>query len=208
MKIRQLLLCALFAAMTAASVFLPRVPIPGTPLMFTFQTFVVFLAGLLLEPKYALISQAVYMALGLIGLPVFMSGGGLSYVLQPSFGFIIGFSVCALLTSLLVRKALLQFIGADHRHKVMPAVKMALYALLSMTAMYIIAIVYMYLIYSLYLNQTTSIFLIAGNVAVFLLMDAVKFAAALPLGAAILRRLPNTVLPVAKNTSGKSGANQ
>jgi hypothetical protein len=71
----------------------------------------------------------------------------------------------------------------------------------------------MYFIYSLYLNQATSIYLIAGNVAVFLLMDAVKFAAALPLGAAILRRLPNTVLPKAKktetkNTDAKRTANQ
>ena len=84
MRLKNLLLCALFAALTAASVFLPKIPIPGTPLMFTFQTFFVFLTGLMLEPRFALISQLVYMALGLIGLPVFMNGGGLSYVLEPS----------------------------------------------------------------------------------------------------------------------------
>ena len=38
-EIENLLLCALFAALTAVSVYLPKIPIPGTPLMFTFQTF-------------------------------------------------------------------------------------------------------------------------------------------------------------------------
>ncbi len=194
MKTRQLFVCALFAAMTAASVFLPRIPIPGTPLMFTFQTFVVFLAGLLLEPKYALVSQLVYMALGLVGLPVFMSGGGISYVLQPSFGFIIGFGVSAFLISLLVRKQLLKYIHSDRKKRAVLTGKIALFSLVSMSVMYVIAIIYMYLINSLYLDQATSIFVIAGNVAVFLLMDAVKFAAALPLGAAVLRRLPGTVM--------------
>lgn len=192
MKTRQLLLCALFAALTAASVFLPKVPIPGTPLMFTFQTFFVFLAGLLLEARYALISQAVYMALGLIGLPVFMSGGGLSYVLEPSFGFIIGFCVSAFLISLLVRKQLIKLRGANARTKAILILKAALYALASLVAMYVIAVIYMYLIYSLYLDQSTTVVVIAVNVSVFLLMDIVKFVLAAIIGTAVLRRVPAT----------------
>ena len=30
------------------------------------------------------------MALGLVGLPIFTAGGGFGYVLQPSFGFLLG----------------------------------------------------------------------------------------------------------------------
>ena len=190
MKPKNLLLCALFAALTAVSVFLPKIPIPGTPLMFTFQTFFVFLAGLLLEPRYALISQLVYMALGLVGLPVFMSGGGLSYVLEPSFGFILGFAVCAFLTSLLVRRQVISALTATGRAKAFAAVKAALFALVSLVAMYVIAVVYMYLIYSLYLDKSTALLVLAVSMGVFVLMDSVKFVLAALIGAAVLRRLP------------------
>lgn len=190
MKTKQLLLCALFAAMTAASVFLPKIPIPGTPLMFTFQTLVVFLAGLMLVPKYALVSQLVYMALGLAGLPVFMNGGGLSYVLQPSFGFIIGFAVCAFLVSLLVRKHIfaLYKVQSD-KSRWFVIIKIGVFALISIIAMYIIAVIYMYLIYNLYMGKESTIIVIAFNMGVFVLMDIVKFVLAVLLGIAVMKRM-------------------
>ena len=43
--------------------------------------------------EWSAVVFAVYIAMGLIGIPVFASGGGLSYVLMPSFGYIIGFVV-------------------------------------------------------------------------------------------------------------------
>lgn len=190
MRPKNLLLCALFAALTAVSVYLPKIPIPGTPLMFTFQTFFVFLTGLLLEPRYALISQLVYMALGLIGLPVFMSGGGLSYALEPSFGFILGFAVCAFLTSLLVRRQVIASLKMRGRAKALAALKAALGALVSLLTMYVIAVVYMYLIYSLYLGKSTALIVLAVSMGVFVLMDSVKFVLAALIGAAVLRRLP------------------
>ena len=36
------------------------------------------------------LSQLVYVALGLLGLPIFAVGGGPGYLLQPSFGFLLG----------------------------------------------------------------------------------------------------------------------
>jgi biotin transport system substrate-specific component len=190
LRTKHLLFCALFAALTAVSVFLPKIPIPGTPLMFTFQTFFVFLAGLLLEPRYALVSQLVYMALGLIGLPVFMSGGGLSYVLEPSFGFIMGFAICSFLTSLLVRKQLIASLKAKGRARALSALKAALGALASLLVMYVIAVIYMYLIYSLYLEKSSALLVLAVSMGVFVLMDSVKFVLAMLIGAAVLRRLP------------------
>ena len=195
MRLKNLLLCALFAALTAASVFLPKIPIPGTPLMFTFQTFFVFLTGLMLEPRFALISQLVYMALGLIGLPVFMNGGGLSYVLEPSFGFIIGFAVCAFFTSLLARRQVIASLKAEgRRDRALAALKAALGAVASLLAMYVIAVIYMYLIYTLYLGQSTALPVLAVGMGIFLLMDSVKFVLAALIGAAVLRRLPGAGL--------------
>ena len=40
----------------------------------------------------------VYIAMGLIGLPVFTQGGGIGYVLMPSFGYLLGFPVGALVS--------------------------------------------------------------------------------------------------------------
>lgn len=183
--------CALFAALTAAGIFI-KIPIPGTPMSFTLQTFFIFLAGLLLEPKYALISQAVYAAIGLIGVPVFMNGGGFSYVLQPSFGFIIGFCVTAMLISLLVRRNILSLIGKKKGESKLPEViKIAGFSLLCVAVMYVIGVAYMSVILNAYMGKGVALdtIIISYN-GVFILLDILKFALAIPLGMAILKRMP------------------
>lgn len=87
-KIRRMSLCALCAALIAVGAFI-RVPLPGIP--FTLQTFFVILAGLLLGGKPGALSALLYLAVGLFGFPVFAAGGGPGYVLQPSFGYLVGF---------------------------------------------------------------------------------------------------------------------
>ena len=191
MKTRQMVFCALFAALTAAGIFI-KIPIPGTPMSFTLQTFFIFLAGLLLEPKYALISQAVYAAIGLIGVPVFMNGGGFSYVLQPSFGFIIGFCVTAMLISLLVRRNILSLIGKKKGESKLPEViKIAGFSLLCVAVMYVIGVAYMSVILNAYMGKGVALdtIIISYN-GVFILLDILKFALAIPLGMAILKRMP------------------
>jgi len=193
MKTRQLVLCALFAALTGIGAFAPRIPIPGTPLVITMQTFVVFLCGLMLTPRYALTSQLVYAAIGILGLPIFSTGGGLGYVLSPTFGFIIGFAVCSLMVSLLVRKTLLSYINknADQRRGFI-IFKIVLYALMSIVAMYICGVAYMYIIFNFYLGQTVTLAYVIVNAAgIFFFIDIIKFALAVPLGIAVLRRIPS-----------------
>ncbi|NJP39682.1 biotin transporter BioY [Oscillospiraceae bacterium HV4-5-C5C] len=92
-KIRRLILAALFAALTAIGAYI-KIPLGPAPL--TLQTLFTLLAGLILGPWGGALSQLLYMALGLIGLPVFTSGGGLAAVLTPSFGFVIGFVLAPL----------------------------------------------------------------------------------------------------------------
>lgn len=94
--------CALFVSLMIAGAFI-RIPIPMMPL--TFQTFFAVLAGLLLGWHKGMISMVAYMLLGLIGLPVFTSGGGFSYVLMPSFGYILGFIASAGVAGICPRKA-------------------------------------------------------------------------------------------------------
>lgn len=83
-----MVLVSLFAALTAVGAFL-KIPIPHVP--FTLQTLMVMFAGLILGSRRGALSQILYLTLGLIGLPIFAQGGGPAYVLQPSFGYLVGF---------------------------------------------------------------------------------------------------------------------
>lgn len=84
----SLLLCALFTALVAIGAFI-RIPTPLVPV--TLQFWFTAMAGLLLGPWRGALSVFVYVLLGLIGVPVFTQGGGLGYVFQPTFGYLLGF---------------------------------------------------------------------------------------------------------------------
>ena len=84
--------CSIFVALMTASAYV-QIPFPLIPL--TFQTVVSVLAGLLLGAKKGAISMAVYAFIGLLGIPVFTAGGGIYYVLKPSFGYVLGFVASA-----------------------------------------------------------------------------------------------------------------
>ena len=104
--------CALFVVLMIVSAFI-RIPIPYVPL--TFQTVVAVLAGLLLGAKWGTISVAVYVFMGLLGLPVFSDGGGFAYVLQLTFGYIIGFVAAAFAAGMVRGKDALTLRGASLR---------------------------------------------------------------------------------------------
>ena len=88
----ELAKCAIFVVLMIVSAFI-KIPFPLVPL--TFQTVVAVLAGLLLGPLCGTAAVGVYIFMGLIGLPVFTSGGGFAYVVQPTFGYILGFAAAA-----------------------------------------------------------------------------------------------------------------
>jgi len=97
---RRLSLIALFAALTAVSSFI-RIPLWPVPI--TLPTFFVILAGLVLGASGGAMSQAIYLIVGLIGLPVFSGGGGPSYLLQPSMGYLLGFVLTPVAVDLFIR---------------------------------------------------------------------------------------------------------
>ncbi len=94
--VKPVILAGLLTALTAIGAFLK---IPFYPVPFTLQTLFTGLAGLVLLPRWAVLSQIVYLLIGLIGLPVFANGGGPGYVLQPTFGYLLMLPVSALLIS-------------------------------------------------------------------------------------------------------------
>lgn len=98
---RDTVLCGMFIALIAVGAFI-KIPIPVVP--FTLQFLFTMLAGLLLGKTLGALSVLGYIILGLVGLPIFTEGGGIYYILKPSFGYIIGFCVAAYVTGMIANK--------------------------------------------------------------------------------------------------------
>jgi len=94
LKVRNMVLCALFAALMAICAW---VSIPFGNFVFTLQSFAVFLALLTLGGSRGTASVFVYLCIGLTGLPVF-SGfrGGLGAIFGITGGYLWGFLLCSL----------------------------------------------------------------------------------------------------------------
>jgi biotin transport system substrate-specific component len=99
-KTNYLTLTALFAAILAVASF---IRIPAGPVPLTFQSTAALLCGYCLGPSRGAAATLLYTAVGLAGLPVFASGGGPAYLVSPTFGYILGFTACALVTGFLAR---------------------------------------------------------------------------------------------------------
>lgn len=84
-----MVLCSLFAGLVCLCGWI-SIPIP--PVAFTLQTFGILLALGVLGGRWGSLSVALYLLLGLVGLPVF-SGfrGGPAAFLDPTGGFLWGF---------------------------------------------------------------------------------------------------------------------
>lgn len=65
--------------------------IQATPLGVTYQIGAVLFVGCLGGKTAGALSQIAYIVLGLTWLPVFYQGGGISYLNQPNFGYVLGF---------------------------------------------------------------------------------------------------------------------
>ena len=96
----------LIVAGTALVAISAQVSVPLWPVPVTGQTLGVLLVGASLGAWRGAASLALYMVLGLAGLPIFADfAGGPASVLLPSFGFIIGFIPAAALIGWLSERA-------------------------------------------------------------------------------------------------------
>jgi len=103
-KTKNLILCGLFAAITALLAQI-SIPLPFTPVPITGQMFGVFLTGAILGGRRGGISMLAYIFLGAIGLPVFHNAqGGLHIVLGPTGGYLWGFVLGSYLLGKCVEK--------------------------------------------------------------------------------------------------------
>ena len=106
MKLREVILCGLFIALITVGTFV-RIPV-GTD-VYTLQFLFTLLAGLMLGARLGALAIGTYVLMGLVGIPVFASGGGPAYVLQPTFGYLVGFILQGWVTGALARRGVPTF---------------------------------------------------------------------------------------------------
>ncbi|MCM2391961.1 biotin transporter BioY [Streptomyces albipurpureus] len=138
-------------------------PIPGSPVPVSGQTFAALLVGTALGARRGLLSLMLYALAGMAGMPWFAegeSGWGM-----PSFGYILGMLLAATVVGALARR------GADRS-----ALRMAGTMALGSVIIYAVGVPYLALSTGMTLSQA-----IAAGLTPFLIGDALK--AALAMGA-------------------------
>lgn len=104
LSIKEMALCGLFTALIATGAFIQiNIPVQPFPMHFTLQFFFVLLGGFLLGPRLGTLSVCIYLAVGLVGVPIFAAGGGPAYLVRPTFGFLLGFVFAAFVTGRVAR---------------------------------------------------------------------------------------------------------
>ncbi|MEQ8155314.1 MAG: biotin transporter BioY [Clostridiaceae bacterium] len=143
-RTRNLILVAVFAALTAVGAFI-RVPIPYVP--FTLQYLFCALAGIILGSRLGALSQIIYVGIGLAGVPVFTEGGGLNYIFKPTFGYLIGFIIAAYV------------IGKGRENiKRLTFLKAIMILLSGLFFIYLFGVIYLYISFNIYLGKAVSLY--------------------------------------------------
>jgi biotin transport system substrate-specific component len=141
-KTKEMVLCGIFIALLSISAYI-RLPIFGVP--FTLQTLIVMLIGQFFCKKLCFITVGIYITLGTLGLPIFAGGGGLSYVLYPTYGYILGFLLCSVIISGIRSKT-----GNSFKFRMIAN-------LLGLIPVYVFGIAHYFLISNVYLKENISL---------------------------------------------------
>ena len=164
--LKNMVYAALMAALTAAGAY---IAIPIGPVPIVLQNLFVMLAGLLLGGRWGLISVGVYLLAGAVGLPVFAGGtGGVGKFVGPTGGYLLGFAAAAYLIGLISEK------GGGR-------VAIDVLAMIAGTAViYAFGVSWLKAVTGMSLAKAVSVGMLP-----FLIGDALKIAAAIPIARAI-----------------------
>lgn len=178
---KEITLISLFVALITIG---SKITIPSPIVPFTLQWMFVALSGMLLGAKLGSASMAVYVILGLIGLPVFTKGGGIGYIVSPTFGYLIGFIAAAYI----IGKAAERMKGNIKFAKILSAM------FLGMMVVYTIGVSYMYLIVNFYLGKSITLLnALWTGALIFIPTDMLSAVLCSVLGVRIARRVRSIV---------------
>ncbi|GAA3829352.1 biotin transporter BioY [Streptomyces phyllanthi] len=159
-RVRDIALVLGGAALTGLAAQI-SVPVPGSPVPVTGQTFAALLVGTALGAGRGFLSLAVYALAGMAGMPWF--AGGTSGYTAPSFGYILGMLLAATVVGALARR------GGDRS-----VPRMAGTMLVGEAIIYAIGVPY--LAFAADMSLTAAI---AAGLTPFLIGDALKAALAM-----------------------------
>ncbi len=174
-KTRSVAFCGLCIAIMAVSAW---ITVPLGPVPFTLQIFALVFAILVLSPKEAIASVAIYLLMGAVGMPVFSSmRGGIGVLMGPTGGFLWGY-----LLGVLLAAAFLAFASRKERPRTV-AVDVAVAALFLLVS---------YTCGWLQLAAVTQMSLpaaFATGIAPFILVDFAKIAIAVVTARAVRKAM-------------------
>ena len=147
LRIVDIALIGLFVALMTVG---GKIRINLGPIPFTTQFFFCSVGGMVLGAKRGVIVQIVYLAMGLVGLPVFADGGGFGYIFHLTFGYVVGFVATALICGLIsdgvfAKKGMMKFWQAF------------LAAFAGLLLLYLVGTIYFLAIKSFYLGEASSV---------------------------------------------------
>ena len=97
---------AVTAVMAAVLCVLGPLTVPIGAIPISLANFVICLTAWLLGPKFGTLSVVIYLAIGLIGVPVFSGyGAGLAKVAGPTGGYLVGYLLLAFIGGLFIEKS-------------------------------------------------------------------------------------------------------
>lgn len=170
-RTRSVVFCGLSVALMAVSAW---ITVPFGPVPFTLQTFVMVFVLLALQPREALASIGIYIAMGALGLPMFSAmRGGIGVLAGPTGGFIWGFLLGAVVALAYLRVA-------PGSPKERPLVHDAVAAVIFLLVCYVCGWVQLMLVANM---GPAAAFLAA--IAPFVIIDALKLAAAIAVARAV-----------------------
>ena len=112
--VTDLALVAVFAGVISAATLAPAIPVGPVGVPITLQTLAVALTAMILGPWRGFAATALYVIVGLAGLPVFAGGAsGLGVLAKPSAGYLLAFPLAALLIGFLTRIVLTRTEGRN-----------------------------------------------------------------------------------------------
>jgi len=165
-QLRMTVYASLMAAMIAAGAYLA---IPIGPVPIVLQNLFVFLSGLLLGSRWGFACVAVYILVGACGLPIFSIGrGGIGHILGPTGGYLMGFLPAVYVIGLITEKT---------KHLVIiDVIAMVCGGII----IYACGVTWLKVITGMTLTKT-----LAVGMYPFILGDALKIAAAVPIAKAL-----------------------
>ncbi len=142
----RVVMIAMFVALIIVGAFI-KIPIGIVPV--SMQMAICIFCALTLGPWESLVAVAIYIAMGLIGIPVFTAGGGFAYVLQPTFGYLAGYLVALPVCGMIARG-----VRSDAPIRWW---RLLLGAFAATAIVYVCGVMYMYLLLNFYVGSGVSI---------------------------------------------------